>query len=199
MMDRLNTGDKLILAAIDLMAEKGYHATTTKEIAAAAGVNEVTLFRHFGSKQKLLEAAFDRYHYGDEMTKLFQEKLVWELQPDLLLISRTYHAIMSRNRKMIMIGIKEGGSIPGVDERASRHPQKLKRLLTDYLTAMKEQGKVRGDAKPELQALSFMWMNYGAFVSGMGTGGVLAGVKLEEFIEESVRTFVRALSPAPAG
>jgi AcrR family transcriptional regulator len=102
MTGQLNTSDKLLLAAIDLMAEKGYHATTTKEIAAAAGVNEVTLFRHFGSKQKLLEAAFDKYHYGDEMTKLFREKLVWELQTDLLLISRTYHTIMARNRKMII-------------------------------------------------------------------------------------------------
>jgi AcrR family transcriptional regulator len=196
--DALNTGDRLILAAIELMAEKGYHATTTKEIAAAAGVNEVTLFRHFGSKQKLLEAAFDRYHYGDEMTRLFREKLVWELEPDLLLISRTYHTIMARNRKMIMIAVKEGGRIPGVDERAGRHPQKLRQLLADYFTEMRERGRVRSDVNPDLQALSFMWMNYGAFVTGFAAGGASAGVSMEAFIEESVRTFVRALTPPPA-
>ncbi len=198
MTSDLSTSDKLLSAAIDLMAEKGYHATTTKEIAAAAGVNEVTLFRHFGSKQKLLEAAFDRYHYGDEMTKLFKEKLEGELHPDLLLISRTYHTIMTRNRKMIMIGIREAGSIPGVDEQASRHPQKLKQLLTEYFTAMQQVGKIREDVNPELQALSFMWMNYGAFVTGMSTGGVQPGISMDEFIEESVLTFVRALTPAPA-
>lgn len=198
MTSDLSTSDKLLSAAIDLMAEKGYHATTTKEIAAAAGVNEVTLFRHFGSKQKLLEAAFDRYHYGDEMTKLFKEKLEGELHPDLLLISRTYHTIMTRNRKMIMIGIREAGSIPGVDEQASRHPQKLKQLLTEYFTAMQQIGKIREDVNPELQALSFMWMNYGAFVTGMSTGGVQPGISMDEFIEESVLTFVRALTPAPA-
>lgn len=198
MTSDLSTSDKLLSAAIDLMAEKGYHATTTKEIAAAAGVNEVTLFRHFGSKQKLLEAAFDRYHYGDEMTKLFKEKLEGELHPDLLLISRTYHTIMTRNRKMIMIGIREAGSIPCVDEQASRHPQKLKQLLTEYFTAMQQVGKIREDVNPELQALSFMWMNYGAFVTGMSTGGVQQGISMDEFIEESVLTFVRALTPAPA-
>lgn len=198
MTSDLSTSDKLLSAAIDLMAEKGYHATTTKEIAAAAGVNEVTLFRHFGSKQKLLEAAFDRYHYGDEMTKLFKEKLEGELHPDLLLISRTYHTIMTRNRKMIMIGIREAGSIPGVDEQASRYPQKLKQLLTEYFTAMQQVGKIREDVNPELQALSFMWMNYGAFVTGMSTGGVQPGISMDEFIEESVLTFVRALTPAPA-
>lgn len=197
-MGELNTGDKLLLAAIDLMAEKGYHATTTKEIAAKAGVNEVTLFRHFGSKQNLLEAAFDRYHYGDEMTKLFREKLVWDLQLDLLLISRTYHTIMTRNRNMIMIAIKEGNSIPGVDARASRHPQKLKQLLSAYFTEMMQRGKVRRDVNPDIQALSFMWMNYGAFVTGLTAGGAPMGVSMEEFIEESVRTFVRGLTPPPS-
>ncbi|UUZ81844.1 TetR/AcrR family transcriptional regulator [Paenibacillus sp. P26] len=51
MNQTVSTGDKLILAAIDLIAEQGYDGTTTKEIASAAGVSEVTLFRHFGSKQ----------------------------------------------------------------------------------------------------------------------------------------------------
>jgi AcrR family transcriptional regulator len=46
--------EKAILeAAIVLFAEKGFSATTTRQIAQAAGVNEVTLFRHFRSKQEL--------------------------------------------------------------------------------------------------------------------------------------------------
>jgi len=46
--------EKAILdAAIILFAEKGFSATTTRQIAQAAGVNEVTLFRHFRSKQEL--------------------------------------------------------------------------------------------------------------------------------------------------
>jgi AcrR family transcriptional regulator len=46
--------EKAILeAAIMLFAEKGFSATTTRQIAQAAGVNEVTLFRHFRSKQEL--------------------------------------------------------------------------------------------------------------------------------------------------
>lgn len=75
MSDAQSTSDKILMTAIGLMAEKGYAGTTTKEIAAAAGVNEVTLFRHFGTKQKLLEVAFERYSYADEMTKVFEESL----------------------------------------------------------------------------------------------------------------------------
>lgn len=82
-----STSEKLLLAAIELMSEKGYDGTTTKEIARSAGVNELTLFRHFGTKQKLIEAAFNRYHYAEEMTQLFNEGLKGELHSDLLTIS----------------------------------------------------------------------------------------------------------------
>ncbi len=188
------TADKILLAAIDLMAEKGYHGTTTKEIAAQAGVNEVTLFRHFGSKQKLLEAAFDRFHYGNEMEKLFRERLSGELKADLLFISRTYHRIMNRNRKLIMIVQKEGNNLPErVHERALRHPQQLKRLLTDYFSAMAERGKIV-PSRPDLVALSFMWMNYGAFISKLGENPG-PDVTLDDFIEESVSLFVRGITP----
>jgi AcrR family transcriptional regulator len=189
-----STGDKILLAAIDLMAEKGYNGTTTKEIAARAGVNEVTLFRHFGSKQKLLEAAFDRFHYGEEMTKLFRERLTGNLHEDLLLISRTYHRIMNRNRKLLEIAHREGNSLPeNVHEQAIRHPQQLKQLLTDYFAAMAERGQIIR-SRPDLLALSFMWMNYGAFISKLSEQPN-SGFSLDDFIEESVSVFVRGVTP----
>ena len=194
MGNQQSTSDKILLAAIDLMAEKGYNGTTTKEIAAYAGVNEVTLFRHFGSKQKLLEAAFDRFHYAEEMTKLFRERLTGELHADLLLISRTYHRIMNRNRKLLEIAHKGGNTLPDeVHARALRHPQQLKQLLTDYFTAMAERGLVV-KSRPDLLALSFMWMNYGAFISKLSENPG-SGVTLDDFIEESVMLFARGLTP----
>lgn len=44
-----STQDKIIDAALALVNEQGYKGATTKAIAALAGVNEVTLFRHFGN------------------------------------------------------------------------------------------------------------------------------------------------------
>jgi len=189
-----STGDKLILAAIDLIAEQGYDGTTTKEIAAAAGVSEVTLFRHFGSKQALLVAAFERYHYAGEMTKLFNERLTWDVRTDLILIGRTYHAIMNRNRKLINIAQKGGSRLPEeVREQASQHPVQLKKLLTNYFGTLLEQGKI-APIDPEMTAMSFMWMNLGAFSSNLLKSSN-SDVTLDTFIEHSVDLFARALSP----
>jgi AcrR family transcriptional regulator len=52
-----DTRDKLLEVAIRIFAEAGYHGTTTRRIAQEAGVNEVTLFRHFGSKESLIREA----------------------------------------------------------------------------------------------------------------------------------------------
>ncbi len=48
------THDALALAAWGLFAEQGYAATGTAQIAARAGVSEMTLFRHFATKESLL-------------------------------------------------------------------------------------------------------------------------------------------------
>jgi AcrR family transcriptional regulator len=45
---------KIILAATEIFAEKGYAATSTSEIAQQAGVAEGTIFRHYRTKKDLL-------------------------------------------------------------------------------------------------------------------------------------------------
>jgi len=49
-----DTHRRILAAAADEFTEKGYASATTRGIASRAGVNEVTLFRHFGSKRELL-------------------------------------------------------------------------------------------------------------------------------------------------
>lgn len=48
---------RLIEAAASVYATAGFRGATTRRIAEEAGVNEVTLFRLFGSKAALIEAA----------------------------------------------------------------------------------------------------------------------------------------------
>ena len=55
-----DTSQKIIDAAMALIRDNGYVATTTKDIAKLAGVNECTLFRKFKSKKKLSFAGLSR-------------------------------------------------------------------------------------------------------------------------------------------
>ena len=52
------TRDHLIRASLDLFTTRGYHETTTPQIAARAGVAEGTIYRHFASKDLLLNELY---------------------------------------------------------------------------------------------------------------------------------------------
>ncbi|HVA36800.1 MAG TPA: TetR/AcrR family transcriptional regulator [Candidatus Dormibacteraeota bacterium] len=54
------TRERILSAARSVYVRNGRHGTTTREIAQLAGVNEVTLFRHFGSKDRLLAEMVNR-------------------------------------------------------------------------------------------------------------------------------------------
>jgi AcrR family transcriptional regulator len=52
------TRQRLIRAALELFTTRGYHDTTTAQIAKKAGVAEGTIYRHFPSKQQLLNELY---------------------------------------------------------------------------------------------------------------------------------------------
>lgn len=51
--------EQICRIAMSLFSERGFSGTTTKEIAAAAGVSEATVFKHFSNKDELYTAILD--------------------------------------------------------------------------------------------------------------------------------------------
>src|SRR5579871_5726388 len=55
---------QLLRVAVDSFARSGFGGTKTKDIAAAAGVSEAILFRHFATKEDLYHAILDAKETG---------------------------------------------------------------------------------------------------------------------------------------
>jgi AcrR family transcriptional regulator len=56
-----NAAERLVAAAVELFAERGYDAVTIVEIAERAGLTKRTLFRHFSDKREILFHGQDSY------------------------------------------------------------------------------------------------------------------------------------------
>ncbi len=64
---------QILQIAIGLFSQKGFSGTTTKEIAAAAGVSEAMVFRHFANKDELYSAILDHKACNRTFQNPFEE------------------------------------------------------------------------------------------------------------------------------
>lgn len=69
----LGTRGQILAAALGEFSRKGFVGTTTKDISAAAGVAEVTLFRHFATKERLFEETLSRHTFVAQLEPLLRE------------------------------------------------------------------------------------------------------------------------------
>jgi AcrR family transcriptional regulator len=72
-----SAGERILSAATDLFAQFGYNGVSTRDIASAAQVNEVTIFRHYSRKYDLyvavLESELQQVHLrGDLLARIAQ-------------------------------------------------------------------------------------------------------------------------------
>lgn len=73
------TRARLLDAAVTAFAEKGYHGTTTRDIAAAAGLSSAALYVHHKSKEELLYLISRTGH--EHTLQLLQEAIASTSEP----------------------------------------------------------------------------------------------------------------------
>src|SRR5512133_3787560 len=95
----MSVRDELLSAAAQVYAEAGYRGATTRRIAQMAGVNEITLFRHFGSKEALLLEAITRA--GAELASLALPDVPVDPERELIDWARAQLTHMVERRSLI--------------------------------------------------------------------------------------------------
>jgi AcrR family transcriptional regulator len=149
------TKDKILDAALELFAEKGFKSTTTKAIAEKAGLNEVTLFRYFGTKEKIFFDVVDR----EAMVRM--SIVSTDLEPsgdmvgDLTRIGEKITKNMVENAGFFKLLVMEVHSFPEIWEHIGTVPLAAISKLARYFDKAKKKGLVRVDVDSEIMAVSF--------------------------------------------
>ena len=190
-MPGLHTADKILNASIVLFSQKGYDAVTTKEIAKKAGVSEMTVFRHFDNKRNLFEQAFEKFVFEPKFKSLFENSLEWDLEKDLLKISRTYQDTLLKNQRIILMQFRNSDFTAEHDLPLLKFPTELKRLLVDYLATMKQKGVIKEN--PEILALNFLALNFGLFMTFLVNNQLTGDAEMNACLTSCIRTITRGI------
>lgn len=180
-----STGDRILDAALELLYERGYDGTTTRAIAERADVNEVTLFRKFGSKRALLMAVIDRETDITEDLTHDQFTFSGELEADLRMAGKRMCHHMVEKSKLIKIIMMEATRDPGIWEHVSKTPFAILGYITRYFEMLRDQGRVR-DIDPYLMAIGF----FSFFFRTMIANAFLGSDVFIEMDDETIDAFV---------
>ncbi|WP_428911834.1 TetR/AcrR family transcriptional regulator [Niallia sp. Krafla_26] len=189
----LDTRERILQATIELIMEKGFKGATTRAIAQKAGVNEITLFRHFNNKKGIVKAVIEKVSYVPSLSKVLKEKVEWDLEKDLMMFSKLYQQLLDENRDLIMIGLKEAALFSELQQQMTDIPRQLKERLMEYLNSMREKG-ILIETNVEAQAMALIWMNFSFFMSRSQHDNKITDLTEEEFLKNTVSVLARGLT-----
>ncbi len=186
----------LLSAAARVFARDGLEGATTRAISREAGVNEVTLFRHFGTKEHLLEAVVGKAFGGSPGRATEKpQRPEGSLKSDLESFAERYESLLMENLQLIRALIGE------IHRHALCQDQALQGIFLPLREALTERigrairsGEVRAGTNPAIAADLFAGTIFAA-VLRRATLKRAQGYSSAEYRKASVEVFVRGIAP----
>ncbi len=145
--EKENTEEKIMKAAFDILQRDGLAKTTTKKIAAEAGVNEVTLFRKFENKKNLINVTKEFYlkKFTDKLEENFdyteEENIEEYLNKTFLVLGML--ELEEEDAKIVRVALGEVRENPENKLLISEIVEPVFRKLEGFFELQKEKGEIR--------------------------------------------------------
>lgn len=185
------TQNKIMNSTMELIMEKGYTATTTKDIAKKAGVNECTIFRKFNGKKEIVKSAMTLPEWNPCL-KESDFEYTGDLIKDLCSFAKVYSSKVTPEMAKISLGLRSPDLYDITKDGIREIPDTFKKVLVEYFTKMQEQGKIQTDDIESL-AITFLAINFGYVFFKASFGDELTELCSKEYIESSVHHFVNGI------
>ena len=186
------TKERLLEAAAWTFSREGIQGATTRQIAREAGVNEVTLFRHFKSKEQLLGAVLQR-GLASEIA-LMNEHSSWkeDLRGSMEKYARHYYSHLEKKQGFARAFIAEGQVLPeSMQTMIADVIRPVRERLIGILADAQKAGVLRPDVNVECALDAFKNTLY----AGMLRQGTYLprSYPTEAYIDTVVDIFVRGI------
>lgn len=186
------TSQKIIDATMSLVRDKGYVATTTKDIARVAGVNECTLFRKFQSKKDIVLKGIEQEKWRADVTPEIFKNVKWDLQSDLEMFMTEYMKRITPDFVNLSIGLRAPQLYEETAPFIMKVPQAFISSIIDYFNEMEEKGKIR-HMDFECLAMTIFSSTFGYTFLKASFEYNLSETEKEEYIKKSVELFCNGI------
>ena len=161
----------IIEAAVQLFTEEGFHASSTRKIAARAGVSEGTLFNYFGSKNDLLLAILDGFYEDLENSARSGIENIMDTRERLQFVAENHvRALVANNALMIrLIQVYLGVDLSYYTDYRKTHLHALNYRYTRIFDGIVREGIQRGYLDPKLNLPALRDLFFGGLEYGMRT------------------------------
>lgn len=132
---------RILHAAARVYAQHGWRGATTRRIAEEAGVNEVTIFRQFGSKDVLLDTAMRECSRMDAVARL--PRVPVNPEAELTEWASAHYAGICANRDIVRQIITDAGARPDVIGCIKHGPSSAIAMLREYIVRLRRDGWMR--------------------------------------------------------
>jgi AcrR family transcriptional regulator len=150
----MDVRESLLKATVKVFSEAGARGATTRRIALEAGVNEVTLFRHFKSKDDLLETALT------ELAQLVADRRLPDVPvnpvAELSDWARDHHKQLHKYRALIRKTLGEFEEHPSLCACTCAATTRITSDLADYLKTLQIKGLASKGFTPHAAAAMLM-------------------------------------------
>ncbi len=145
---------QIVEVTMDLVAKNGVQSTTTSRIAAAAGISEATLYRHFASRREMLLAAMDLVY--ERVFKVIHSAENENALERLRAIGRYHAGIIADDSEGFVHPLFEFVAAP--PESGLREPlAERQRAAIDSISAILEEGKEQGLVRRDVDSAQLAW------------------------------------------
>lgn len=186
------TSQKIIDATMSLVRDKGYVATTTKDIARVAGVNECTLFRKFQSKNDIVLKGIEQEKWRADVTPEIFKNISWDLQKDLEMFMTEYMKRITPDFVNLSIGLRAPQLYEETAPFIMKVPQSFISSIIDYFNKMEEKGKIQ-HMDFECLAMTIFSSTFGYTFLKASFENNLSEIEKEEYIKKSVELFCNGI------
>jgi len=152
------TAIQILEAAKELFAKSGFAAVSTKKIAKHAQVNEVTIFRLFGSKDKLFETILKYFYLRPRINQIAEMENL-PLGDFMRKLGEILHEFFTANLTLIKIEIREGERV--YNKKSMSNFSKVTVMLSSKIQQQKNVSKKQADK----EAFCFMTGVYGMLLN----------------------------------